>query len=262
MDKLIKKSISILKKEGPKTFVVKVFKYPINRINSLRLNRINKSKKNQKIIIEKLKSFQSQNLEEIFDFVWNFYGGIIRPMQLKEEFIELLKIFQKQKPKYIMEIGTANGGTLFCYLKLAPNNSTIISVDLPEGNFGGGYPEWKKPIYQTFKKENQRLHLLREDSHKQVTLEKVKQILGNNQLDFLFIDGDHSYEGIKRDFEMYSPLVKKGGIIAFHDVAPKGEAEFTGGVKYFWKKIKDNFDSRELIKDLEQTGYGIGVIKV
>jgi hypothetical protein len=33
----------------------------------------------------------------------------------------------------------------------------------------------------------------------------------------LFIDGDHRYEGVRRDFEMYSPLVGAGGLIAFHD---------------------------------------------
>jgi len=42
--------------------------------------------------------------------------------------------------------------------------------------------------------------------------------LNGEPLDFLFIDGDHTYEGVKRDFEMYSPLVRNGGIIAFHDI--------------------------------------------
>lgn len=37
-------------------------------------------------------------------------------------------------------------------------------------------------------------------------------------MDFLFIDGDHAYEGVKADFEMYSPLVRKGGLVALHDI--------------------------------------------
>jgi hypothetical protein len=48
----------------------------------------------------------------------------------------------------------------------------------------------------------------------------------------LFIDGDHTYEGVRRDFEMYSPLVRKGGIIAFHDIYP-GPEESVGGVPKF-----------------------------
>jgi predicted O-methyltransferase YrrM len=51
------------------------------------------------------------------------------------------------------------------------------------------------------------------------TLEEVKRILGGEKADFLFIDGDYTYEGVKRDL-MYSPLVREGGIIAFHDICP------------------------------------------
>ena len=131
--------------------------------------------KNTDYIINKLKNVNLRDVYDIFDFSWNFYSGLIRPIQIKEEFIELLKIFQELNPKYILEIGTANGGTLFCFCKLARDDATIISIDLPEGPFGGGYPEWKMPIYQAFKKEKQNLYLLRKDSHKNETLEEVKK---------------------------------------------------------------------------------------
>jgi predicted O-methyltransferase YrrM len=183
-------------------------------------------------------------------------------MQIKEEFIELLKIFQELNPKYILEIGTANGGTLFCYSKLADPDATIISIDLPEGPFGGGYPEWKIPVYQAFAKENQKLYLLRKDSHKQETLEEVKKILNGNQLDFLFIDGDHSYEGVKKDFEMYSPLVRKGGIIAFHDCLLNNDDFASGGVKRFWDNIKREYRFKEIIQEKENKEFGISVILV
>lgn len=43
-----------------------------------------------------------------------------------------------------------------------------------------------------------------------------------DQCDVLFIDGDHSYEAVKRDYENYSHLVKKGGLIVFHDTISNG----------------------------------------
>jgi predicted O-methyltransferase YrrM len=45
---------------------------------------------------------------------------------------------------------------------------------------------------------------------------------------------DHA-KGVKMDFEKYSPLVKKGGIIAFHDIIP-GSYEYVGGVLSFGEK--------------------------
>jgi MMP 1-O-methyltransferase len=36
-------------------------------------------------------------------------------------------------------------------------------------------------------------------------------------ISFLWIDGDHSYEGVKKDFDLWSPFVIEGGLIAFHD---------------------------------------------
>jgi len=257
---LIKKSIFILKNYGIKAFIKKAIKFPINKINLLEQRKAEKkAKKNPEEVIKILKPFLSNNIEEVFNFSWNFYYGLIRPMQIKEEFIELLKIFQELNPKYILEIGTANGGTLFCYSKLADPDATIISIDLPEGPFGGGYPEWKIPVYQAFAKENQKLYLLRKDSHKQETLEEVKKFLHGKQLDFLFIDGDHSYEGVKKDFEMYSPLVRKGGIIAFHDIV-KNYFDPECQVDLLWEDFKLNSNFEEIIKKPFEGWAGIGIL--
>jgi predicted O-methyltransferase YrrM len=258
---LIKKSIFVLKNYGLKAFVKKAIRVPINRLNLLRQKIAEeKARKNSEEVIKLLKSFSSNRPEEIFDFSWNFYDGLIRPIQIKEEFVELLKIFQELNPKYILEIGTANGGSLFCFCKLAQNDATIISIDLPERPFGGGYPEWKIPIYQAFAKENQKLYLLKKDSHQQETLEEVKKILNGKKLDFLFIDGDHSYEGVKKDFEMYSPLVRKEGIIAFHDIINNDPTRLDIEVPKFWLEVKDRFCFKEII--IDKINYGIGILKI
>ena len=158
-----------------------------------------------------------------------------------------------------MEIGTANGGTLFLFARVSSPDAVIISIDLPHGRFGGGYPEWKIPLYKSFAARKQKIYLIREDSHELSTLDMANKILKGHKLDFLFIDGDHRYEGVKTDFEMYSRLVDMGGIIAFHDIVP-GPSENVGGVPKFWNEIKHSFNHAELVKDWKQGGGGIGII--
>jgi hypothetical protein len=80
-------------------------------------------------------------------------------------------------------------------------------------------------------------------------------------LDYLFIDGDHRYEGVKRDLEMYGPLVRKGGLIALHDIVD-GPTHLVGGVPQFWREIRSQFRFMEIIKDPSQGGYGIGILYV
>jgi len=44
----------------------------------------------------------------------------------------------------------------------------------------------------------------------------------NGEIDMLFIDGNHSYESVKADYESWHPFLRKGGIVAFHDcIMPK-----------------------------------------
>ncbi|GAH99526.1 unnamed protein product, partial [marine sediment metagenome] len=86
------------------------------------------------------------------------------------------------------------------------------------------------------------INCLRGNSNNKNTLKKVKNILNGEKLHLLFIDGDHSYDCVKKDFELYSPLVKKGGVIAFHDIAYP-----TVGVKIFWDEIKHNYKTQEIM---------------
>ena len=60
---------------------------------------------------------------------------------------------------------------------------------------------------------------------------------------------------------MYSPLVKKGGIIAFHDIVP-GPVKHVGGVPRFWREIRNKYNYIEIVRDWKQGGYGIGIIYV
>ena len=209
----------------------------------------------------KIKKFNQNSLDDLVDFCFIVVAGSIRPAQVKDEILGLLKIVSRMKPRVILEIGTANGGTLFLFTRVALEDAIIISIDLPGGKFGGGYRKWRELLYKSFILQGQKIHLLRTDSHKRETLEQVGVILDGREIDFLFIDGDHSYEGVKKDFEMYSSLVKKGGIIAFHDIVVH-PPEIGCEVSKFWTEIRGSHKSEEIVKERSQNWAGIGVVYV
>ena len=190
---------------------------------------------------------------------FSFMGMSIAPSQIECEITELLRLIKGIEPRAIIEVGTASGGTLFLFTRMASADAKVISVDLPKGKFGGGYPVWKSGLFKSFARNAQTVCLIRADSHKLETLHEVRKMLDHRPVDLLFIDGDHTYEGVRKDFEMYSPLVRNGGIIAFHDICP-GPAENVGGVPDFWKEISAKYKSRSILKDSTQGGYGIGVL--
>jgi len=251
---IMSRGIEVLRKEGAKAFSKKTLAYLMKRAEFLFLP----------YALLKIKLLNRNcTLNELVDFAFNDLARVIKPFQVPSEISELLKIVDETKPKVILEIGTANGGTLFLFSRVASKDATIISIDLPGGKFGGGYPKWREFLYKSFALPGQKMHLLRADSHKKETLEQVKAILNCGEVDFLFIDGDHTYEGVKRDFEMYSPLVKQGGIIAFHDIVP-GPNEAVGGVPQFWEEIRDRdrYNGKEIVEDWDQGGYGIGLLSL
>jgi len=60
------------------------------------------------------------------------------------------------------------------------------------------------------------------------SLESIEDILKSNFISMLFIDGDHSYCGVKSDFDLYYPLVEQNGLIVFHDSSYTGIKQFIG----------------------------------
>lgn len=208
----------------------------------------------------KRKIKQEHGLNALVEFSFTVCNGLIKPLQVKNEILELLSVMDKEKPKIILEIGTNIGGNLFLFSQIAASNAVIISVDLPGGRFGGGYPRWRIPIFKMFLKKKQKLFLIRSDSHDPKTKRRVNSILRGRKIDFLFIDGDHTYEGVKQDFEVFSPMVKENGLIAFHDILPL-QGQPGCGVDRLWAEISSDNGSSEIINNIDQGWAGIGLIR-
>jgi len=69
------------------------------------------------------------------------------------------------------------------------------------------------------------------DSHKPQTMQELHRVLCGRKIDLLFIDGNHSYDNVKQDYELYGPLTEH--IIAFHDIT----ASVNSDVRRFWQEL-------------------------
>ncbi len=185
----------------------------------------------------------------------------IAPMQAHEEIAALYQRVRELQPQMVVEIGTCHGGSLYLWCQAAAENATIVSLDLPGGEYGGGYHTAREKLYMNFAQHRQTLHLLRGNSHEEASKKRVNEILKGKGIDFLFIDGDHSYEGVKKDYEMYRPLVRKGGMVALHDTAPRNDSAKIE-VSRFWNEVKAKEERTEefLNTHANDRTIGIGVV--
>jgi predicted O-methyltransferase YrrM len=182
----------------------------------------------------------------------------------KELYSLIAFITQRIIPQSILEIGTGKGGTFWLWCQIAASDGTIISIDLPDGNFGGGFSLTQQKQIEKYKCNNQKVYFIRGDSHNLLVEEKLLHIIEKNKIDLLFIDGDHTYNGVKEDFDIYSKYVKDNGIIVFHDIVEHDRVPECQ-VKKFWDYIKTSYKSYEFIDDeFDDRGWGnwggIGVL--
>jgi len=210
-------------------------------------------------LIMNLKALGESEPERLVDFALSY--PVIKPSQVRSEFKRFAALVAKQRPKFVLEIGTLFGGTLLVISRLADPGATIISVDLPGGKFGAGYHWLRTPIFRCFPTKGQRLHLLRANSHDLGTQSRVRELLQGQKLDLLFIDGDHTYDGVKEDFDGYKSLVRRGGVIVFHDVV-EHPAERGCEVSRLWNEVKQRYPHEEIIEDRNQGWAGFGVLTV
>ena len=144
----------------------------------------------------------------------------------------------ERRPRTVVEIGTSSGGLLYAIAQLSASDATFISVDVPEPFESAELVASVPDVLRAVMLPAQRLHLIRERSTLHATREDVRRILAGRSVDLLVIDGDHSYGGVRSDFEMYAELVGPGGMIALHDVmidpsnSPRG---FEVGI--FWSEL-------------------------
>lgn len=177
-------------------------------------------------------------------------GGGLLIWQYPNQFSKYLCLLKTLSVSSYIEIGCRWGGTFVLineYLKRFYNINKSVAIDIIDS-----------PVLE-YCNLNTETQFLKLDSKS----EEFKNYIQSNYFDIVFIDGDHSYEGVKNDYEVSK---NNGRIFVFHDIVN----DVCPGVVNFWNEIKinesDNFDFFEFIdqyddvwNDTQQRFLGIGV---
>lgn len=156
---------------------------------------------------------------------------------------DIANSYDTQQPITYVEIGCYAGGSA-CLMLQRPNTK-VISIDL-------GFPISQNIVETNVKKLNiysNSFTYIKGNSQDLTTLSKLKTIA--DSIDILFIDGDHNFNGVIKDFLMYSDLVKTDGYIIFDDY---NDSKYSPQVKPAVDSLLKNITSTyEIIGSIENT---------
>ena len=157
------------------------------------------------------------------------------------------------KPETVVELGSHYGVSFFCFCEAAElysPNTFIYAIDTWEGDSQAGY--YDNEVYDKVSKHQSRFYrnrsaLIREKS------DDAANHYSDHSIDILHIDGLHTYNAVKNDYQTWFPKLKKGGSILFHDW---NERHDDFGVWKLWEEIKQD----PKFKCLETpNGHGLGI---
>jgi predicted O-methyltransferase YrrM len=156
-------------------------------------------------------------------------------------------------PKKIVELGTHSGNSYFCFCQAVKQKnieSKCYAIDTWEGDeHSRGYSE---DIYNQVLRHNnnnysQFSQLLR------TRFDEALEKFDDGSINLLHIDGLHTYDAVKHDFESWLPKMAPGGIILFHDISVLQDGF---GAWKLWNELKISYKNRMEFHH----SYGLGVI--
>ncbi len=118
----------------------------------------------------------------------------------------------------VVEIGSFRGKSCVLMLTGAQDaGNTDLRITCIDPHMPTHFGAFKDEDHDAFEATINRHGFADRVDHKRMLSHDARPDWGDTPIDVLWIDGDHSYEGAKTDFEDWAPLVKPGGIVAGHD---------------------------------------------
>jgi hypothetical protein len=156
-------------------------------------------------------------------------------------------------PKVIVELGTHKGTSFFSMCQAAKDRNLKIklyAVDTWQGDFHSGY--YGADVFEKVSLQVKKYYSKLEVTLLKKNFDDAVSLFSDKSIDLLHIDGLHTYEAVKHDFEKWLPKVSPQGIILFHDIHTR-QSDF--GVHLFWDELKKRYPTLEFYHS-----YGLGIL--
>lgn len=151
-------------------------------------------------------------------------------------------ILRNIRPENILCIGSKKG-FIPAILALACRDNNMGHVDFVDAGYDEETPEKHWSGIGFWKKENPTDHFSKIGVADYITTfvmttKEFAKKIPRKRYQYIYIDGDHSYDGVKLDYKLFWPKLDSGGFMCFHDIIATGyldKGKF--GVKKFWSEL-------------------------
>ena len=159
------------------------------------------------------------------------------------------------RPRRLVELGVCLGTSFFAFCQAVKDgglDTELVAVDTWEGDehtgrYGPGYLEQFNAVWRT------RFPRLAVRQVKR-PFDEAREEVEDASVDLLHLDGCHTYDAARHDYETWSGSVRGGGIVLFHDIAVR-DADRGFGVYRLWAELKGRFPTAEF-----GHSFGLGVL--
>ncbi|WP_045761018.1 class I SAM-dependent methyltransferase [Xanthomonas albilineans] len=163
-------------------------------------------------------------------------------------------LVEQLRPASIVELGTHRGASFLAFCQSVQEQgltSRVFAVDTWEGDEHAGF--YSEDIYAELRDFQQRYYAGVSEMLR-MRFDDALQYFSDGTIDLLHIDGLHTYEAVKQDFESWLPKLSGRAVVLFHDTCVR-EREF--GVWRYWSEISQRYPSFEFTHT-----HGLGVLLV